>query len=68
MLLSYLPNSLVVFLMFGWLPAARGVAVVPGSCFYGTLGKSEKTVRFAFAKKVETLDATGKRWLLGEVG
>jgi aspartate/methionine/tyrosine aminotransferase len=51
-----------------WLPATRGVAVVPGSCFYGTPGKGEKTVRFAFAKKIETLEAAGKRILQREVG
>lgn len=51
-----------------WLPATRGVAVVPGSCFYGTPGKGKSTVRFAFAKKIETLDAAGKRLLQGEVG
>jgi aminotransferase len=49
-----------------WLPASRGVAVVPGSCFYGTPGKGKDTVRFAFAKKTETLDAAGKRLLRSE--
>jgi aspartate/methionine/tyrosine aminotransferase len=46
-----------------WLPANRGVAVVPGSCFYGTPGMGQRTVRFAFAKKIETLEAAGKRLL-----
>jgi aminotransferase len=46
-----------------WLPAHRGVAVVPGSCFYGTPGMGEKSVRFAFARKMATLDAAGKRML-----
>jgi aminotransferase len=49
-----------------WLPANRGVAVVPGSCFYGTPGKGKDTVRFAFAKKIETLDAAGRRLLQRE--
>jgi aminotransferase len=49
-----------------WLPAHLGVAVVPGSVFYGTTGMGKKTVRFAFAKKMETLIAAGER-LCGEV-
>lgn len=44
-----------------WLPAHLGVAVVPGSCFYGTKGMGKKTVRFAFAKKMETLLSAGER-------
>ena len=44
-----------------WLPANLGVAVVPGSCFYGTKGMGKKTVRFAFAKKMETLEAAEER-------
>ncbi|HLF02000.1 MAG TPA: aminotransferase class I/II-fold pyridoxal phosphate-dependent enzyme [Anaerolineales bacterium] len=44
-----------------WLPAALGVAVVPGSCFYGTPGRGTRSVRFAFAKKLETLRAAGER-------
>ncbi len=44
-----------------WLPANLGVAVVPGSCFYGTKGMGKKTVRFAFAKKMETLQAAEDR-------
>ncbi|MDD3846509.1 MAG: aminotransferase class I/II-fold pyridoxal phosphate-dependent enzyme [Syntrophorhabdaceae bacterium] len=44
-----------------WLPANLGVAVVPGSCFYGTRGMGKKTVRFAFAKKMETLQAAEDR-------
>jgi aspartate/methionine/tyrosine aminotransferase len=51
-----------------WLPATRGVAVVPGSCFYGTPGKGRNVVRFAFAKKIETLEAAGKRLLQSESG
>lgn len=44
-----------------WLPANLGVAVVPGSCFYGTTGLGKNTIRFAFAKKLETLEAAGER-------
>lgn len=46
-----------------WLPANRGVAVVPGSCFYGTPGQGKNMVRFAFAKKLETLVEAGERLL-----
>jgi hypothetical protein len=34
---------------------------VPGSCFYGTPGLGKDTVRFAFAKKLETLEAAVAR-------
>jgi aminotransferase len=44
-----------------WMPAHLGVAVVPGSCFYGTPGLGKSTVRFAFAKKLETLQAAVDR-------
>jgi aminotransferase len=44
-----------------WLPEHLGVAVVPGSCFYGMPGQGKKTVRFAFAKKIETLNAARER-------
>jgi len=40
-----------------------GVAVVPGSSFYHTKGLGKTQVRFAFAKKLETLDAAEKRLL-----
>lgn len=46
-----------------WLPANLGIAVVPGSCFYGTRGMGKKTVRFAFAKKIETLRAAENRMM-----
>ena len=49
-----------------WLPANVGVAVVPGSCFYGTQGLGKRSVRFAFAKKLETLSAAGERLLEGK--
>ncbi len=43
------------------LPRKYGVAVVPGSSFYATPGLGKRSVRFAFAKKPETLDAAGER-------
>ncbi len=43
------------------LPEHYGVAVVPGSSFYATPGMGKKMVRFAFAKKLETLEAAGAR-------
>jgi aspartate/methionine/tyrosine aminotransferase len=44
-----------------WMPAHLGVAVVPGSCFYGTPGLGKSTVRFAFAKKLQTLNTAVDR-------
>jgi aminotransferase len=44
-----------------YLPANYGVAVVPGSSFYATEGMGKRQVRFAFAKKLETLDAAAER-------
>ncbi|MBP1628032.1 MAG: aminotransferase [Holophagaceae bacterium] len=44
-----------------WMPEHLGVAVVPGSCLYGTPGLGRKTVRFAFPKKLETLNAAVAR-------
>ena len=38
-----------------------GVAVVPGSSFYGTPGLGHDTIRWAFAKRLETLDAVAER-------
>lgn len=38
-----------------------GVAVVPGSSFHHTRGLGSRQVRFAFAKKLETLDAAQER-------
>lgn len=43
------------------LPEKYGVAVVPGSCFYASPGLGKKQIRFAFAKKLETLEAAGER-------
>jgi len=38
-----------------------GVAVVPGSSFYGTPGLGRGTIRWAYAKKLETLDLVATR-------
>jgi len=43
------------------LAMKHAVAVVPGSSFYGTPGLGKRSVRFAFAKKPETLAAAGER-------
>ncbi|MEI6876564.1 MAG: aminotransferase class I/II-fold pyridoxal phosphate-dependent enzyme [Spirochaetota bacterium] len=47
------------------LPEKVGVAVVPGSSFYATAGLGRNTVRFAFAKKIETLEAAATRLRAG---
>ncbi|MCH2375977.1 MAG: hypothetical protein MK538_17465, partial [Planctomycetes bacterium] len=39
-----------------WLTRTVGVAVVDGPSFYETSGLGEGLVRFAFAKKLETLE------------
>jgi aspartate/methionine/tyrosine aminotransferase len=44
-----------------WLVAEVGVAVVPGTVFYTIPGYGEHSVRFAFPKKLETLQAAGER-------
>ena len=44
-----------------WLTREVGVAVVPGSAFYYTPGLGRTTVRFAFPKRVETLQKAGQR-------
>ncbi len=44
-----------------WLTTTVGVAVVPGSTFYYTAGLGASTVRFAFPKRVETLEEAGQR-------
>ena len=49
------------FALARWLPQHRGVSVVPGSAFFGTPGRGRQLVRFAFAKKLETLQAAGER-------
>jgi len=44
-----------------YLAMKHAVAVVPGSSFYGTPGLGKRSVRFAFAKKPETLAVAGER-------
>ena len=44
-----------------YLAMIHAVAVVPASSFYGTPGLGKRSVRFAFAKKPETLAAAGER-------
>lgn len=48
-----------------WLTREVGVAVVPGSSFYATPGLGRREVRFAFAKKAETLAAARERLVRG---
>ncbi len=47
------------------LPERYGVAIVPGSSFYATPGLGKNMVRFAFAKKIETLEAAAARLRAG---
>jgi aminotransferase len=44
-----------------WLTTAVGVAVVPGTTFYGLPGYGEHSVRFAFPKRLETLREAERR-------
>ncbi len=44
-----------------YLTRAVGVSVVPGSSFYATLGKGQDVVRWAFAKRLGTLDEVAAR-------
>jgi aminotransferase len=44
-----------------WLTKQARVAVVPGSSFYHTPEPGRTTVRFAFPKRVETLEEAGER-------
>ncbi len=46
-----------------WLTSTVKVAVVPGSTFYHTPGLGSTTVRFAFPKRLETLQEAGRRLL-----
>ena len=48
-----------------WLTRDIGVAVVEGNSFYATAGLGERTVRFAFAKKLETLKQARERLVKG---
>ena len=45
-----------------WLAREGGVATVPGSSFYATPGGGRRSVRFAFCKRLETLQAAVQRW------
>jgi aspartate/methionine/tyrosine aminotransferase len=44
-----------------WLTIEKKVAVVPGSSFYHDPALGRKLVRFAFSKRLETLDEAGRR-------
>jgi aminotransferase len=44
-----------------WLASEIGVATVPGSSFYHDKTDGEKLVRFAFCKKLETLERAAER-------
>jgi aspartate/methionine/tyrosine aminotransferase len=44
-----------------WLTVEVGVAVVPGTAAHSQPGRGEDVVRFAFCKRLETLDAAGDR-------
>lgn len=49
------------FAFADYMTTEVGVAVVPGSSFYRTEGLGKGQIRFAFAKKLETLDAAEER-------
>lgn len=44
-----------------WMVREIGIAVVPGTVFYSVPGYGEHSVRFAFPKRFETLDAAGAK-------
>ena len=44
-----------------WMVEHVGVAVVPGAVFYSVPGYGDRSVRFAFPKKLDTLRAAGAR-------
>ncbi len=44
-----------------WLTSEGGVATVPGSSFYHDRTSGSRYVRFAFCKKLETLEAAADR-------
>ena len=46
-----------------WMTTEIGVAVVPGTSFYSLPGYGERSVRFAFPKKFETLKEAGERMM-----
>jgi aspartate/methionine/tyrosine aminotransferase len=43
-----------------WMVEQVGVAVVPGIVFYSQAGYGDRSVRFAFPKKIATLEAAGE--------
>jgi aminotransferase len=43
-----------------WMVEQVGVAVVPGIVFYSQEGYGDRSVRFAFPKKIATLEAAGE--------
>ena len=45
------------------MAAVGGVAVVPGSSFFHESTKGSRLVRFAFCKRIETLEEAGSRLL-----
>lgn len=49
-----------------WLTLERKVAVVPGSSFYHDPALGKRLVRFAFPKRLETLEEAGRRLKKGE--
>jgi aminotransferase len=44
-----------------WMAAEVGVGVVPGDSFYSLEGYGRSTIRFAFPKKLTTLEQAGER-------
>ncbi len=46
-----------------WMTTEIGVAVVPGTSFYSLPGYGTRSIRFAFAKKLETLQRAGERMI-----
>jgi aminotransferase len=44
-----------------WLASEVGVATVPGSSFYHNRETAPRTVRFAFCKRLETLERAAER-------
>ncbi len=51
-----------------WMAREVGVAVVPGTNFYSVPGYGENAVRFAFPKKISTLEEAGRRMRAGILG
>ena len=51
-----------------WLTTEVGVACVPGRVFYSAGSYGQEMVRFAFAKRPETLEAAAARLRIGLSG